>query len=339
VVLDPTAAAILNEHGPICWQLPIGSAEQLVPGFEQLLSHRLSAIYEPLMFWWTDGSSIVEPCCLIASGLPHPDCFAALLDGSWKQYGWQSVPAQVQTGFLGNPLVDETAPLHFRSAAASDVGRVRETNEDAFLERPESGIWAVADGLGGHRDGEIASRMVCDALSSLGPCASFDEAIEAAQGRLREVNDHLLRTAARSLVGERSGSTVVALLVRGTRCAVLWAGDSRVYRWRTGRLERLTHDHSSAESGRAAGRVESSSVTRAVGVHPTLTLDVLQDRVCAGDRFLLCSDGLTRMLPEAGIRLWMESPEIQVAVDGLIKATLDAGAPDNVTVLIAEACA
>jgi serine/threonine protein phosphatase PrpC len=114
---------------------------------------------------------------------------------------------------------------------------------------------------------------------------------------------------------------------------VLWAGDSRAYRWREGRLEQVTRDHSFAETE----GVPSTAITRAVGGESTLLLDLYRDRVHAGDRFLLCSDGLTRTVPDAQIRAWMEHENIREAVDGLIKATLDAGAPDNVTALIVEA--
>jgi type VI secretion system protein ImpM len=337
VVLDPAAASILNGDAQASWQLPIGSTEDLAPVFGQLLSHRLSAMYNPLVLWWTEGSTIVEPSCLIAKGLPRPDAFGALLDGSWAQHRWRSIAAQVdRTMDPEDTLVDDTAAIGFRSAAATDVGRARDNNQDAFLEQEEIGLWAVADGLGGHRDGQVASRMVCDALAGLVTGSSFDTTIETARERIHEVNEHLLRSSTRAAVTDRSASTVVVLLVRGPRCAILWAGDSRVYRWRTGRLERLTRDHSLVESGAAAGRDDSHIVTRAVGVEPGLSLDLCRDRVRPGDRFLLCSDGLTRMVPEDQIEMWMGKPDIRTAVDGLIQATLDAGAPDNVTVVIVE---
>jgi type VI secretion system ImpM family protein len=337
VVLDPAAAALLDGEAQT-WQMPIGSPEQLGTMFEQLLSLRLSTMYDPLVLWWTEGSSIVDPSCLIAKGLPHPATFVALLDGSWPQHHWRSVPARVEPDpTLSGGLIDDPMPLRFRSAAATDVGRARGNNEDGFVERPEIGLWAVADGLGGHSGGEIASRMVCDALADFEPDRSFEETVEAARQRMQQVNDHLLRTAAGSLLAEHSASTVVVLLVRGAHAAVLWAGDSRVYRWRAGRLEQLSRDHSLAELEGFAGGEDSNVITRAVGVQPALTLDLYRDTVRADDRFLLCSDGLTRVIPEAQIRVWMEEKDIRVATEGLIKATLDAGAPDNVTVLIVQA--
>jgi type VI secretion system ImpM family protein len=337
VVFDRMAAAVLDGDSRACWQLPIASAEDLAPAFEQLLSHRLAATYDPPMVWWTEGSSIVEPSCLIAKGLPPPDTFAALLDGSWQQHRWRAVPAQIA---LSSPAADLPVGepiLTLRSAGASDVGRVRHVNQDSFIERSEVGLWVVADGLGGHSDGEHASHMVCDAFADFAPGSSFDDTIEAARARLQEVNDQLLFTASRSILSDRSGSTVVALFVRGQRLAVLWAGDSRTYRWRDGRLDQLTRDHSPSESGSLAGLMDSHAVTRAVGAQSSLMLDLHRDQLHPGDRFLLCTDGLTRSVPTAQIRSWMETPDIRAAVDGLIKATLDAGAPDNVTAVIVEA--
>jgi type VI secretion system protein ImpM len=337
VVLEASAAGVIDGDPHASWQIPIGSVEELAPAFEQLLLHRLSATYAPVMIWWSNGSSVVEPSCLVARGLPSPDTFTALMDGSWGQHRWRSAAARIGTRATGDALAVEPA-LSFRSAAASDVGRVRAINQDAFIERPEVGLWVVADGLGGHSDGEHASRMVCDSLADFSPNRSFEDAISAVRVRLQEVNDHLLLAATRSLLGERSGSTVVALLVRGSQCAVLWAGDSRLYRWRSGRLEQLTRDHSPELAG-PGGRRESHAVTRAVGAQSLLELDIYGGQVLAGDRFLLCSDGLTRAVPDAQIRVWMGDPDIRASVDGLVQATLVAGAPDNVTALVVEAYA
>jgi type VI secretion system ImpM family protein len=332
VVLDSAIAATVAEN-IAAWQIPIGEASRLRAVFEQLFAHQLASVYGKLVVWWTEGSAMVEPSCLITKGLPEPGTFGAFLDGSWANYRWRSVPARIDSGATIEMRIDGAPPDGFRSAAASDVGLAREINEDSFIERPEAGVWAVADGLGGHAAGEVASRMVCDAIAELAPDATFDGTVDAARECLQQVNDQLLRSQTHASLVNRSASTVVVLLVRAGRCAILWAGDSRVYRWRAGQLERMTRDHSVDQS---EGGETSNAVTRAVGVQPNLSLDLRQDSVQAGDRFLLCSDGLTRTLTEEQIGSWLEKRHIRAAVEGLIGDTLAAGAPDNVTVLIVE---
>ena len=330
LILDRTAASMLHGTSQSS-QIQIGSIPNLGLVFQQLLAQRLATLYRPWTLWWSDGSAVVEPSCLVAQGLPAADMFVALLDGTFDQHRWRPVPAIVDLGATVEMHVEDTA-VSLRSAAASDVGLTRKVNQDAFIERTEVGLWAVADGLGGHRDGEIASHMVCDSLAELVPDPTFEGAIESARRQLQGVNDYLLRASPHAALADRSASTVALLLIRGSNCAVLWAGDSRVYRCRAGKLERMTQDHSAGD-----GAETTSAITRAVGVEDRLVLDLRREKVAPGDRFLLCSDGLTRTVPEPEIEALMNSKDIDEAVRGLIGATLTAGAPDNVTVLIAEA--
>ena len=338
VLFDASAAAVLD--GGNGWQLPLDSNGQVAPVFEQLLSRRLSALYQPLVLWWTDGSSIVDPSCLVCAGLPPASTFCAFLDGAWAQHRWRSVTAQVDRhepptdDLLGLGLGTE---LQVRSAAVTDVGRVRTINQDAFVERPDIGVWVVADGLGGHRDGEVASREVCDALAELTPSTDLDVMVQGALDRIEQVNAHLYRRSAQSVLIDRCGSTVVALLARGSRCAVLWAGDSRVYRWRAGQLERLTDDHSVADADPLTGRQEAHGITRAVGVAETVVVDVRREDLRAGDRFLLCSDGLTRIVTDEQVKERLAVPDLTAVVQGLVGLALEGGGPDNVTAVVAEA--
>jgi type VI secretion system protein ImpM len=339
LMLGGESTAILTDS-PRAWHVPLGASSDISLAFEQLLSLHLESKFRPLVLFWTDGSAAVEPSCLMLKGLPDPSNYAALLEGAWQSHRWHTVPTHV-SDVIDEPTLATTTEVHpgrlfFRSAALTDVGRARTNNEDSFVERDSAGLWAVADGMGGHSHGEVASRMVCDALTDFSLDGTFEEVVDAAAKRVRDVNDHLIRSSLHADPTERSGSTVVILLLRGAKSAVLWAGDSRVYRFRGGVLEQLTRDHSLAELEGTAPN-ESSVITRAVGVEPDLELDVHRDGVLPEDRFLLCSDGLTRVLPLDAISAWMQTPDIEKAVQGLIQATLDAGAPDNVTVVIAEA--
>jgi len=329
---------VMNDASVPC-QIQIGSMGGLPLAFEQILSARLASLYHPWSLWWTDGSAAVDPSCLIARGLPSSDAFVALLDGTWDRHRWRFVPATVDTNATLEMQVDDRIDVGVRSAAATDVGLKRSINEDAYIERAEVGVWAVADGLGGHRDGEVASRMVCDALAELTPEPTFEATIEAARERLQRVNEYLLRTSSNGALADRCASTVVLLLVRGSSGAVLWAGDSRVYRWRSGRLEQLTRDHNLGQLGEPVAEEFANAITRAVGVQENLVLDLCREKVYPGDRFLLCSDGLTRMVSDADIAACMNADDIKRAVQALISTTLTAGAPDNVTVLVAEAYA
>jgi serine/threonine protein phosphatase PrpC len=228
----------------------------------------------------------------------------------------------------------------FTSAGQTHVGRVRTVNEDAFLERPSLGLWAVADGMGGHRRGDVASRMIVSALADLpvpGDARTLRRSVESA---ISEVNDRL---RADSADGSISGSTVVLLLVHARHFAVLWAGDSRVYRLAADGLELLTHDHSVVQELVDRGEISPAAarhhplgnqITRAVGAAPDLVLDAVQGELRSEDRFLLCSDGLTRHLTDEDIRQALEGSDPDAAVRQLIEATLDRGGTDNVTAIV-----
>lgn len=338
--LDSDQARTIVNAGRIGnWQIPIGSHRQLPVVFEQLLGHRFGSAHEPYSIWWSDGSEMVEPSCLIVNGLPAPESFAALLDGSWSQASWEAVHVDFDDGVAapGDTVVSEPLVVRYRSAAATDVGRVRRVNQDSFLERTGAGVWAVADGLGGYSEGDVASRMVCDRLAELVPESDFEQMIESARRSLLDVNAYLHRKSIQAENAVRSGSTVVALFARGARCAVLWAGDSRVYRWRGGHLEQLTRDHSVAAEEQSPAPAEANAITRAVGGERELELDVRYDRVQVGDRLLLCSDGLSRVLSDQTLCDCLGRADIRTVADDLIAATLAAGAPDNVTALVVEA--
>ena len=336
VILEPAPRAGLDGGADARWQFPIGSASRVSVALQQLLEHKLAQAYQPLVLWWTEGSSLVEPSCVIQQGLPAPESFASLLDGSWSDRQWRSVSAQLDIADEPEVLLDAATPRLFLSAATSDVGNVRKVNQDSFIERAEVGIWAVADGVGGHSHGEVASRMVCDALADITPQSRFGDVIAAARERLTGVNDYLFRQAADD-DSRRSGSTVVVLLTRGSRYAVLWAGDSRMYLLRDGRLSQITRDHSAIEIDANGVEHDAHGITRAIGGDAELSLDEIQDRLEIGDRFLLCSDGLTREVSDDQIRAQLGNGDVRAAADALVKAALGSSGRDNVTALIVEA--
>jgi type VI secretion system protein ImpM len=336
---SPVELDALDAVGPTSgaraqWQLSLGSPPALGSVIEQLLYARLRESHGPLTVMWTDGSSRVEPSGLLLRGLPAPSTYAALLSGEWREVGWRVVKSKT---LAPPPSRNDTwtseRPIAYVSAGATDVGRVRRTNQDAFIERTEIGVWAVADGMGGHEHGEVASRMICDALAALVPGATMRATIDAITQQLGRINEYLYRTMANATTPGQTGSTVVALVTRGTRCAVLWVGDSRIYRLRGGELVQLTQDHVAETDGEE----ESHAISRAVGGDSTLEVDVMYHSVHPGDRFLLCSDGLNHEIADAVIAQKLREPDVMPCVQGLIAAALQAGGKDNVSVVVVDA--
>ncbi|HUO80222.1 MAG TPA: type VI secretion system-associated protein TagF [Steroidobacteraceae bacterium] len=334
VALDEEDARAAAEAAADGWCLPLASAGALEALAVQLAGARLATLHAPLLLWWTDGSTLVAPCCLVTRGLPHPESFAAFLDGDWHRgAGLRVARASVTEAAAAIATLADDGPVHYESAARSDRGPVRTVNQDAFLERAEIGCWAVADGMGGHEHGEIASRMVCDALASLTPGATLEAMANDVRDALQQVNAQLRRGA----TGGTSGTTAVILLTRGLQWQVLWAGDSRLYRLRAGALEQLTDDHTLQPAGAAADDGDAYAITRAVGGDVVLELDAHRGRVQPGDRFVLCSDGLTRVLDAARIAELAGAGPAAVAADALLAAALAAHTTDNVTVIVVVA--
>ena len=339
VLLNTDDARELMEDPRGTWHLPLVSTESLPSVVEQLAYARLGSRPDPMIFWWTDGSVLVTPCCLVARNLPDPSSFTSFLDGQWKARGvLRSVHASLKEPKAHEDTIveDLQTPGKFTSAGRTDRGVVRPTNQDAFLERPESGIWVVADGMGGHEHGELASLMVCDGLLNLQPEVSLEATSMAVQYRLSDINAQLHRMATRQVAPVKSGTTVVVLVTRGLHCEVLWAGDSRAYRLRDGKLDMLTKDHVWAGFSGALGD-ESSTITRAVGGEARLELDSWRGKVRPGDRYMLCSDGISRALDADGIRQCMLAPDLRTAANSLIEEAIGAGSSDNVTAVVIEA--
>lgn len=222
---------------------------------------------------------------------------------------------------------------------------VRKLNEDACLELSSRGIWVVADGMGGHAAGDFASRSVVEALATLPEPTSLGEAVSAVHERLQGVNGRLAQEARRRRE-KVIGSTVVVLLAFGEHAVVVWAGDSRAYRFRNDTLQQLTRDHSQVEELVAQGLITrqqaqrypgSNVITRAVGVTDLLELDSEMIDVREGDMFLLCSDGLYNEVGDGEIREALSTRDCQHAGRVLVEQALARGARDNVTVVVVQA--
>jgi protein phosphatase len=200
--------------------------------------------------------------------------------------------------------------FHWIASARTDVGMVHKViNEDACIERPDIGVWAVADGMGGHSAGDVASGEIIEALANIPHHDKMSALVADIETRLIEVNDDLRNIAARQNMGT-VGSTVAMLVVKGRFGMCLWAGDSRVYRVRNGQIEQLTQDHAFVENlvekgilsrEDAANHPQSNLVTRAVGAQGGLKLDVEIFELNDQDMFVLCSDGLHKEVSEAEI--------------------------------------
>ena len=231
--------------------------------------------------------------------------------------------------------------MAFECVSRTDVGLRRKVNEDSILVRTDRGLWAVADGMGGHDAGDVASAKVTDALLNLPIYYSLDELVEGAVEALKRVNRELIASAVTS---ERTpGSTVVGLAVAGDQFRCFWAGDSRAYRIRDGQIVQLSRDHSLVQRLVDAGMLSPAEaehhpnanvVTRAVGVTDELAVDIVAGDAMPGDLFLLASDGLTRMVGDAELLNELTSNGLSEAADRLVETVLSRGAPDNVSLVI-----
>jgi serine/threonine protein phosphatase PrpC len=234
--------------------------------------------------------------------------------------------------------------LRFRTASRTHVGLVRSHNEDSFVAHEQAGVWAVADGMGGHENGQWASSTVADGLSARALTGDFNADVDALADAVQQANALIFSTA--EAQGKKMGSTVVALYLNGDRFVCLWAGDSRVYLLRDGVLHRMSRDHTQVEDlverglitpEEAAHHPMSHVLSRAVGVEEVVNLDAVSDVALPRDVFLLCSDGLTGLVSEDEICERLSSYPAPAACDRLLELVLERGAPDNVT-MVAVAC-
>jgi len=234
-----------------------------------------------------------------------------------------------------------TFALPFESYGVTHKGCVRDGNEDNYLMAPLSGVWVVADGMGGHDAGEVASASIVAHLATIGVAESGPDLRARFEDRLVEAHDEI-----RTLALERDatiGSTFAALLAIDGQFACLWSGDSRVYLIRDGSISQLSRDHTEAQELVDAGVISESEarnwprknvITRAVGVTENIEIDARQGELLAGDTFVLGTDGLTAHVTSEEIEAAVNAGTPKEAGDKLLALVLDRGGTDNVTVIV-----
>ncbi len=235
-----------------------------------------------------------------------------------------------------------TELLNIHAAGLTDVGLVRKANEDSILLMTEQSFWLVADGMGGHANGALASQTAVSGFKALQLSEGFEEAINEIADRMHAVNSRLFHMNSEAEDGQM-GTTAISLLVRGDKFAVIWVGDSRAYIYRRGGLFQISVDHTHVQDlvdegilspDEAKDHPMGHVLTRALGVQDSVQVDVVQDMMEPGDRIILCSDGLTGPVSDDKIRQIVAQGNIDIAVTDLIGAAHEGGAADNVTVII-----
>lgn len=238
---------------------------------------------------------------------------------------------------------------HWQSAARTDVGKVRKVNEDALVSLNEQRLWAVADGMGGHAAGDVASKAIVDALRAikLRP-EKLSAYVDAVDDALQSVNQQL-RTLGQKQGGLRTiGSTVICLLAVNNYIAYAWAGDSRVYRLRGDELQQLNKDHSEVQrlldegiinAEQAETHPSANTITKAIGAANAVFVEVGVDSVEPGDIYLLCSDGLYREITPEQIAATLKRGDLEWSSNRLLQLVLASKAADNVSFIVTKPAA
>ncbi|EBA14516.1 probable phosphoprotein phosphatase [Roseobacter sp. SK209-2-6] len=235
--------------------------------------------------------------------------------------------------------------LKYRYVAQTHVGLKRKVNEDSILALPDHDIWLVSDGMGGHQAGDYASRLIADAVATmplgLDPAAKMHTLRERIQDAHRAIQAEAENRGAGTI-----GATVVALILANGHFVGIWAGDSRIYRLRNGQIEMLTSDHSAVAEFVLAGKMswdeadqhpQSNAISRAVGVGDDLELDKVRGEVIAGDRFLICSDGLTKYATFSMLENTLSNAPLETVGEQLMQIALSGGGADNISLIVVDA--
>lgn len=237
---------------------------------------------------------------------------------------------------------------YFAVSARTAIGLARSGNEDSAL--TSSSLLAVADGMGGHAGGEVASQIAIKTLATLvpvftAPDIDTDSIEDLLLNSLHTIDGEISRVASDEIALRGMGTTLTALLIRDGRAALLHVGDSRCYRLRGNIFEQLTHDHTVLQElldsgtismSEAADHPQRSMLTQVLMGEGSIAPVLMVYEVNSKDRFLLCSDGLSSVLTEKEIKSLLKKSNRDEAVEALVEATYVNGAPDNVTVVVAD---
>jgi serine/threonine protein phosphatase PrpC len=241
---------------------------------------------------------------------------------------------------------DQQSPISFQisSDGVTDTGHVRTKNEDSILVHADENVWIVADGMGGHHAGDFASQTITNNLSLFKQHTSLDDSILLLEENILNSNSVIRKKSDKLGRNATIGSTVVCAYIWYNLLFTFWAGDSRLYRFRDAKLERLTEDHSYVEELVRMGKIEARDaeehpaanvVLKAVGIDDKLCLDFDYFEVQDEDIYIICSDGLYKDLEETKITTIIESnPEDMAELSqALLAASLDAGGTDNTSII------
>ena len=233
--------------------------------------------------------------------------------------------------------------LRWASGSCSDVGNVRARNEDCILERPEVGVWAVADGMGGHDHGDWASNLIISMLPLSPPPIALNERVKQITDAATSANTRLLEFAKD---GQLCGTTLTVITAVNELLACVWIGDSRAYLWRDATLEQLTRDHTEFQALADAAEVADIStipthsrhvLTRAIGSEQNLEIDMTKVALVDGDVIVLCSDGLYDELDDVEIgRVITATESPRQAAKQLVSRALDGDCYDNVSAVVVQ---
>jgi type VI secretion system protein ImpM len=366
-----------NSSAKPAFEFKLDTAAATAQAFQQLGDTLKTRFLAQASLWRSFVTDDDNARLLVCQGLPPLDAYVGFLNGQWPAYGWQlasvavdmtavaelkNTPPQLSTvDTLPMPDPEQTVEIvhavientggqtvlpelinQRQSFGLSVVGLRRKLNEDAILVRDDVGLWVVADGMGGHSAGDVASNTLVETLARIQPFDDLEYYSEQVAANLQAVNRQLQQLAKGRGAGHIIGSTVVVLLIAGQQFRYLWAGDSRLYRYRLGKLEQLTQDHSLYNEAISQGLIPEDGsleqgrgnvITRAVGADAQLQLDWGQGAVEPGDLFILSSDGLDKELSADDIAGFCASGSAEEIVRNLIAEAERRGGRDNISVI------